>query len=117
MEIQLALGTLFRRRGEIEKATQIHQGLISRPGTSSEQKSQVLFELANDYFKAGLLDRAENLLLEVGFLYPHTAAARMAKLRQLLLRAEPNETEVAMLRGMVRQLRWASRHGVSDEPR
>jgi len=66
LEIQLALGTLFRRRGEIEKATQIHQGLISRPGISSEQKSQVLFELANDYFKAGLLDRAENLLLELG---------------------------------------------------
>ena len=66
LEIQLALGTLFRRRGEIEKATQIHQGLISRAGISSEQKSQVLFELANDYFKAGLLDRAENLLLELG---------------------------------------------------
>ena len=66
LEIQLALGTLFRRRGEIDKATQIHQGLISRPGISSEQKSQVLFELANDYFKAGLLDRAENLLLELG---------------------------------------------------
>jgi lipopolysaccharide biosynthesis regulator YciM len=66
LEIQLALGTLFRRRGEIEKATQIHQSLISRAGLRSEQKSQVLFELANDYFKAGLLDRSENLLLELG---------------------------------------------------
>ncbi|HCX87622.1 MAG TPA: lipopolysaccharide assembly protein LapB, partial [Gammaproteobacteria bacterium] len=66
LEIQLALGTLFRRRGEIEKATQIHQSLISRPGLRPEQKSQVLFELANDYFKAGLLDRSENLLLELG---------------------------------------------------
>ena len=70
----------------------------------------------NGAFESAMGD-AENLLLEVGFLYPHTAAARMAKLRQLLLRAEPNETEVAMLRGMVRQLRWASRHGGSDEPR
>ncbi|HCK76142.1 MAG TPA: hypothetical protein DHW07_03250 [Gammaproteobacteria bacterium] len=66
LEIQLALGTLFRRRGEIEKATQIHQSLISRPGLSPEQKSLVLFELANDYLKAGLLDRSENLLLELG---------------------------------------------------
>ena len=66
LEIQLALGTLFRRRGEIEKATQIHQSLISRAGITPEQKSLVLFELANDYFKAGLLDRAENLLLELG---------------------------------------------------
>ena len=53
------------------------------------------------------LQDAEALLLEVGFLYPHTAKARMAKLRHLLLRAEPNGEEVALLRGMVRQLRWA----------
>lgn len=66
LEIQLALGSLFRRRGEIERATQIHQRLIARPGLASEQKAQVLFELANDYFKAGLLDRAENLFLEAG---------------------------------------------------
>jgi len=57
------------------------------------------------------LTDAEALLLEVGFLYPHTARSRMAKLRQLLLRAEASEDDVALLRGMVRQLRWASRHG------
>jgi tRNA/rRNA methyltransferase len=54
---------------------------------------------------------AEALLLEVGFLYPHTAAARMAKLRALLQRAQVQEPEVALLRGMVRQLRWAARQG------
>jgi tRNA/rRNA methyltransferase len=54
---------------------------------------------------------AEELLLEVGFLYPHTAAARMAKLRALLQRAQVQEPEVALLRGMVRQLRWAARQG------
>ena len=64
LEIQLALGGLFRRRGEIERATQLHQGLIARAGLNPEQKGQVLFELANDYYKAGLLDRSENLLLE-----------------------------------------------------
>ena len=64
LEIQLALGGLFRRRGEIERATQLHQGLIARAGLSAEQRGQVLFELANDYYKAGLLDRSENLLLE-----------------------------------------------------
>jgi tRNA/rRNA methyltransferase len=52
---------------------------------------------------------AEALLLEVGFLYPHTAAARLAKLRALLQRAQISDAEVALLRGMVRQLRWASR--------
>jgi tRNA/rRNA methyltransferase len=54
---------------------------------------------------------AEALLLEVGFLYPHTAAARMAKLRALLQRAQVQQPEVALLRGMVRQLRWAARQG------
>jgi tRNA/rRNA methyltransferase len=58
--------------------------------------------------EAALAD-AEALLLEVGFLYPHTAAARMAKLRALLQRAQVQQPEVALLRGMVRQLRWAAR--------
>jgi tRNA/rRNA methyltransferase len=57
-----------------------------------------------------LFTAAESLLLEVGFLYPHTAHARMAKLRGLLQRSQVGETEVALLRGMVSQLRWASRH-------
>jgi tRNA/rRNA methyltransferase len=57
-----------------------------------------------------LLTAAEALLLEVGFLYPHTAHARMAKLRGLLQRSQIGETEVALLRGMVSQLRWASRN-------
>ena len=69
---------------------------------------------AQGALEAALKD-AEALLLEVGFLYPHTAQARMAKLRQLLLRAEPQEGEVALLRGMVRQLRWASRHGGAEQ--
>ena len=58
--------------------------------------------------EAALAD-AENLLLEAGFLLPHTARARMAKLRCLLQRAQPDRGEVALLRGMVCQLRWACR--------
>jgi len=57
----------------------------------------------------GALADAEDLLLEVGFLHPHTARARMAKLRALLQRAQAARQEVALLRGMVCQLRWASR--------
>jgi tRNA/rRNA methyltransferase len=56
-----------------------------------------------------LFTTAEALLLEVGFLYPHTARARMAKLRGLLQRSQIDDGEVALLRGMVSQLRWASR--------
>lgn len=56
------------------------------------------------------LAAARELLLEAGFLLPHTAHARMAKLRALLQRAAIRSDEVALLRGMVRQLRWAQRH-------
>jgi tRNA/rRNA methyltransferase len=56
-----------------------------------------------------LLADAEALLLEVGFLHCHTTRARMAKVRGLLQRGQINDEEVALLRGMVRQLRWASR--------
>ena len=58
--------------------------------------------------EAALAD-AEALLLEVGFLMPHTRRARMAKVRALLQRAQVGAGEVALLRGMVCQLRWASR--------
>jgi tRNA/rRNA methyltransferase len=61
--------------------------------------------------EAALAD-AEALLLEVGFLLPHTARARMGKLRTLLQRAQPGSNEVALLRGMVAQLRWASRRSL-----
>ncbi|HJN36734.1 MAG TPA: RNA methyltransferase [Prochlorococcaceae cyanobacterium Fu_MAG_50] len=58
------------------------------------------------------LEDAQDLLLEVGFLLNHTAQARMAKVRGLIQRAAIRSEEVALLRGMVRQLRWAinSRH-------
>jgi tRNA/rRNA methyltransferase len=57
----------------------------------------------------GCLRDAEELLLEVGFLLEHTARARMAKVKGLVQRALIRSDEVALLRGMVRQLRWAAR--------
>ena len=63
-----------------------------------------------------LLEDAGALLLETGFLWPHTAVARMAKLEGILRRAEPSLAELALLRGMVRQLRWAVRHGPKSTP-
>lgn len=49
----------------------------------------------------------EQLLLEIGYLFPHTVASRMEKFRRLLNRAYPSATEVAMLRGILRQVAWA----------
>ena len=61
IETHFALGSLFRRRGEVDRAIRIHQNIIARPDLASEQKDQALYSLAKDYLAAGLLDRAENL--------------------------------------------------------
>ena len=64
-ETHLALGSLFRRRGEVERAIRIHQNLIARPTLSPEERAQALLELGQDYMRAGLFDRAENLFVEL----------------------------------------------------
>ncbi|MCH8505242.1 MAG: lipopolysaccharide assembly protein LapB [Ectothiorhodospiraceae bacterium] len=65
VETHFALGSLFRRRGEVDRAIRIHQNLIARPSLTREQRIQALLALGEDYLKAGLLDRAENLFEEV----------------------------------------------------
>lgn len=65
VETHLALGNLFRRRGEVDRAIRIHQNLIARPTLSREQRTNALLELGMDYMRSGLLDRAEGLFLEL----------------------------------------------------
>lgn len=65
VETHLALGVLFRRRGEIDRAIRLHQNLIARPNLAHVQKLQALLALGRDYYCAGLLDRAERLFFEV----------------------------------------------------
>jgi len=65
IELHFALGSLFRRRGEVERAIRMHQNLVERPDLAAEQKLAALFELPQDYFKAGLLDRAEELFTKL----------------------------------------------------
>jgi lipopolysaccharide biosynthesis regulator YciM len=65
VETHLALGNLFRRRGEVDRAIRIHQNLIARPTLSKEHRAQALLELGQDYLRAGLLDRAEHLFQEL----------------------------------------------------
>lgn len=65
LETHLALGKLLRKRGEVDRAIRIHQNLLARPGLSLEQSQQAQYELATDFAKAGLLDRAEGLLKEL----------------------------------------------------
>ena len=80
IETHLALGNLFRRRGEVDRAIRIHQNLIARPNLASEHRSYALLELARDYMRAGVLDRAEGLFSELVRNRTHVAEAS----RQLL---------------------------------
>ena len=75
VELHFALGSLFRRRGEYDRAIRMHQHLLERLDLAAEQKLTALYELAQDYLKAGILDRAEELFgrLEQG---PHATEAR-----------------------------------------
>ena len=61
VELHYALGSLFRRRGEHDRAIRMHQNLIDRVDLSAEQRLAALFELGQDYLKAGILDRAEEV--------------------------------------------------------
>ncbi len=65
IETHFALGNLFRRRGEVDRAIRIHQNLIARPNLPREQRALALLELGQDYMRAGLFDRAESLFNEL----------------------------------------------------
>ena len=59
VETHFALGSIYRRRGEVERAIRIHESIMARPSLSSEHRLEAMFALAEDYFRAGLFDRAE----------------------------------------------------------
>jgi lipopolysaccharide biosynthesis regulator YciM len=61
VELHFALGSLFRRRGEYDRAIRMHQHLLERADLGPEQRAGALFELGQDYLKAGILDRAEEV--------------------------------------------------------
>src|SRR3990170_3670995 len=61
VELHFALGSLFRRRGEHDRAIRMHQNLLERADLGGDQKVQALVELGQDYLKAGILDRAEEV--------------------------------------------------------
>ena len=65
VDTHFALGKIFRKNGETDKAIKIHQGLIARPSLPEKYRSKVLLELGYDYLGAGWFDRAEGLFKEV----------------------------------------------------
>ncbi len=79
VDLHFALGGLFRRRGETERAIRMHKNLLERSDLAADQRVQALFELGHDYLKAGLLDRAEEVFVRL-----RDSAQRLEALRRLL---------------------------------
>jgi len=80
VETHFALGSLYRRRGEVDRAIRIHQNIVNRGSLESAQREQAMYALAQDYLRAGLLDRAEKILEELA----RAGAHRMAAMRKLI---------------------------------
>src|SRR5258708_12458304 len=82
IETHFALGSLYRRRGEVERAIRIHQNLLARKELAPEHREQALLALAQDYLRAGVLDRAEGLFQQVSEV-PRLRATALDALRAL----------------------------------
>lgn len=80
VETHFALGSLYRRRGEVDRAIKIHQNIASRESLEPAQREQASFALAQDYLKAGMLDRAEKMLEPLAA----SGAHRMVAMRKLM---------------------------------
>src|SRR6202789_1143020 len=80
IETHFVLGSLYRRRGEVERAIRIHQNLLARDALAPEHREQALLALAQDYLRAGLLDRAEGLFQQVSEV-PRLRASALDALR------------------------------------
>ncbi|WP_022942000.1 lipopolysaccharide assembly protein LapB [Psychromonas hadalis] len=65
IETHLALGNLFRQRGEVERSIRIHQNLIARPSLTREQRDLALLQLGKDFYQAGLFDRSEKIFIQL----------------------------------------------------
>jgi len=78
VELHFALGSLFRRRGEYDRAIRMHQHLLERADLAGEQRAAALFELGQDYLKAGILDRAEEVFHKLAEVPPHAAGGPQA---------------------------------------
>ena len=85
IETHLALGGLYRKRGEFDKAILIHQNLLSRPTLELELKNQALYELAKDFHFAGLYDRSEKIFKNLADVksYKHSALEHLIKIYEV----------------------------------
>src|SRR5262245_4557992 len=78
VDLHFALGSLFRRQGEIDRAIRMHQNLLDRSDLPTDKRTTATYELAQDFHRAGLLDRAEELFTKLnGSPYEHAALSHL----------------------------------------
>lgn len=104
IELHFALGNLFRRRGETDRAIRMHQNLVDRNDLAPEQRVQAMAELGHDFLKAGLLDRAEAIFLSL------RATALNEVAQKFLLEIYQQEKEWSKAIEIARDLPDASGH-------
>ena len=104
---------------DTDSAQNLTNALRTSPLSGKQTESNSLNDLLNEQVLSpvphpaklneleGYYQHLESVLLSVEYLYPHTAASRMRKIRQLLQKATPTSAEIALLRGMLRQVEWA----------
>ena len=102
VETHLALGSLFRRRGEMDKAIRFHKHIMTRPNLNEEQRALALFELGEDYMQAGLLDRAERLFCEL-IEQDATSSTPTRQLLSIYQQEKDWEKAIAMARTLPRE--------------
>jgi len=101
IETHFALGSLYRRRGEVERAIRIHQNLLARKELAPAHREQALLALAQDYLRAGVLDRAEGLFQQVSEV-PRLRASALDALRGVYERQHDWQQALLVYRQLAR---------------
>ena len=109
VDLHFALGGLFRKRGEVERAIRMHQNLVEREDLTADQQLRARFELGQDYLKAGLLDRAEAIFS----VLQQTDSSGQA--RQFLLEIYVQEKDWARAVSLARTLSQHASHSMQGE--
>jgi lipopolysaccharide biosynthesis regulator YciM len=109
IELHFALGNLFRRRGETERAIRMHRNLLERPDLGQEQRLHAMVALGQDYLKAGLLDRAEEVFVKLKGSVHHAEAMKF------LLEIYQQEKDWLKAIGIARELEKNSGQGSQKE--
>jgi tRNA/rRNA methyltransferase len=99
---------------ELYQLTQFSDSIQSvQPAPAEHQPAE---PLASIDALEGYFQHLETVLLDIGFLFPHTAASRMQKIRQIFGRSQLSIPELALLRGILRQTAWATQRNATDPP-